>query len=170
MFRNCLVSAAYSILFECLPPPVGCFDFDIIETSTQTLLYVYKSLNGLCPRYIDACLTVKRLCEGSVKTRTDHGLNLRVPRSNKCAGDRAFSVAASLKWNTIPIHIRSAPFVVLLFCFLRFVSLGKGALEMPFIIIIIIYITYLKLPLHIFKQKQRLHAPNLVSNYSSFPF
>ena len=41
--------------------------------SFKTLLYVYKSLNGLCPRYIDACLTVKRPCEGSVKTHTDHG-------------------------------------------------------------------------------------------------
>ena len=81
--------------------------------SFKTLLYVYKSLNGLCPRYIDACLTVKRPCEGSVITRTDHGFNLRVPRSNKCAGDRAFSVAAPLKWNTIPFHIRSAPSVAI---------------------------------------------------------
>ena len=76
--------------------------------SFKTLLYVYKSLNGLCPWYVDACLTVKRLCEGSVKTRTDDGFNLRVPRSNKCAGDRAFSVPAAFKWNTIPIHIGSA--------------------------------------------------------------
>ena len=81
--------------------------------SFKTLLYVYKSLNGLFPRYIDACLTVKRPWEGSVKTPTDHGFNLRVPRSNKCAGDRAFSVAAPLKWNTIPIHIRSAPSVTI---------------------------------------------------------
>ena len=43
--------------------------------SFKTLLYVYKALNGLCPRYMYACLTVKRKCEGSVKTRTDHGLN-----------------------------------------------------------------------------------------------
>ena len=57
--------------------------------SFKTLLCVYKSLSELCPRYIDACLTVKRPCEGSVKTRTDHGLKLRVPSSNKCAGDRA---------------------------------------------------------------------------------
>ena len=77
--------------------------------SFKTLLYVYKSLNGLCPRYIDACLSVKRPCEDSVKTCTDHGLNLRVPRSNKCAGDRVSSEAAPLKWNTIPIHILSAP-------------------------------------------------------------
>ena len=57
--------------------------------SFKTLLYVYKSLNWLCPQYTDACLTVKRPCEGSVKTRTDHGFNLRVPRSNQCAGDKS---------------------------------------------------------------------------------
>ena len=74
--------------------------------SFKTSLFVYKSLNGLCPRYIDACLTFKRRCP--VKTHTDHGFNLRVPRSNKCAGDRTFSVAAPFKWNIIPIHIRSA--------------------------------------------------------------
>ena len=28
--------------------------------SFQTLLYIYRSLNGLCPQYIDSCLTVKR--------------------------------------------------------------------------------------------------------------
>ena len=74
----------------------------------KTLMYVYKSLNGLCPRYIDDCLTVKRPREGSITTRSDHGLHLRVPKSNKCAGDRAFSVAAPLKWNILPIQIRSA--------------------------------------------------------------
>ena len=117
--------------------------------SFKTLLYVYKSLNGLCPRYIDACLTVKRPREGSVNTSTDHGLNLRVPRSNKYASDRAFSVAAPLKWNTNPIYssfILKLTFILnlfclflLLYCFLCFVSLGKGVLQMPYIIIIINY-------------------------------
>ena len=38
--------------------------------SFKTLLYVYKSLNGLCPRYIDACLTVK----DHAKARLKHAL------------------------------------------------------------------------------------------------
>ena len=75
----------------------------------KTLLYVYKSLNGLCPRYMDECLIVKRPRDGSVTTRSDHGLNLRVPKTHKCAGDRAFSVAAPIQWNKIPVNIRSAP-------------------------------------------------------------
>ena len=37
--------------------------------SFKTLLYVYKSLNGLCPRYIDACLIVK-----NAKARLRHAL------------------------------------------------------------------------------------------------
>ena len=108
----------------------------------KTLLY--KLMNGLFPRYIDECLIVKRPHEGSVTTRSDNGLNLRVPRTNKGAGDRAFSVVAPYKWNSIPLNIRSAQTVTgfksllktylflilflsvlfLFFLFLRFVSSG----------------------------------------------
>ena len=72
---------------------------------------MYKSLNGLCPQYMDECLMVKRPRVGSVTTRSDHGLNFLVPKTLKCAGDRAFSVAAPKLWNMIPVNIRSAPTV-----------------------------------------------------------
>ena len=74
----------------------------------KTLVYVFKSLNGFCPRYIDDCLKVKRPSTGSVTTRSGHGLNLLVPKTQKCAGDRAFSVAAPQIWNHLPIHLRRA--------------------------------------------------------------
>ena len=32
-----------------------------------------------------------------------------VPKTHKCAGDRAFSVAAPQLWNKLPIYIRRAP-------------------------------------------------------------
>ena len=55
------------------------------------------------------CLVVNRPRLGSVTTRSGHGLNLVVPKTQKCAGDRAFSVAAPQLWNKIPIYIRRAP-------------------------------------------------------------
>jgi hypothetical protein len=77
----------------------------------KTLLYVYKALNGLCPQYIADSLVVKTPRPGSVTTRSCNGLNLLVPKSKKCAGDRAFSVAAPRLWNQLPVSIRSAPSV-----------------------------------------------------------
>ena len=74
----------------------------------KTLLYVYKSLNGLCPQYMNDCLVVNRPHLGSVTTRSGHGLNLVVPKTHKCAGDRAFSVAAPQLWNKLPLYIRHA--------------------------------------------------------------
>ena len=55
------------------------------------------------------CLVVNRPRLGSVTTHSGHGLNLVVPKTQKCAGDRAFLVAAPQLWNKIPIYIRRAP-------------------------------------------------------------
>ena len=75
----------------------------------KTLLCVYKSLNGLCPQYMSDCLVVNTPRPGSVTTRSSHhGLNLKVPKTRKCAGDRAYSVAAPKLWNNLPLHIRNA--------------------------------------------------------------
>ena len=54
-------------------------------------------------------LVVNRPRLGSVTTRSGHGLNLLVPKTQKCAGGRAFSVAAPQLWNKLPIDIRRAP-------------------------------------------------------------
>ena len=75
----------------------------------KTLLCVYKSLNGLCPQYMFDCLVVNTPRPGSVTTRSSHhGLNLKVPKTRKCAGDRAYSVAAPRLWNNLPLHIRNS--------------------------------------------------------------
>ena len=58
------------------------------------------------------CLVVNTPRPGSVTTRSSHhGLNLKVPKTRKCAGDRAYSVAAPRLWNNLPFHIRNAPSV-----------------------------------------------------------
>jgi exonuclease III len=72
----------------------------------KTLLYVFKSLNGLCPQYISDCLVVKRPRLGSVTTRSCHGLDLLIPRTTRRTGDMAYSVAAPQLWNKLPITIR----------------------------------------------------------------
>ena len=51
------------------------------------------------------CLVDNRPRLGSVTTRSGHGLNLVVPKTQKCAGDRAFVEL----WNQLPIYIRRAP-------------------------------------------------------------
>ena len=75
------------------------------------LLLVYKSLNGLCPQYLTNLL--------------DHRKSPRSPRSNvqdlliqptcktKTNGDRAFSVCAPKRWNTIPLETRQSSTVLL---------------------------------------------------------
>ena len=77
----------------------------------KLFLYVYKSLNRLCPQYITDCLVVKRPRLGSVTTCSCHSLDLLIPRTTRRSGDRAFSVAALKLWNTLPIHIHSSPSV-----------------------------------------------------------
>ena len=65
----------------------------------KTLLYVFKSLNGLCPQYITDCLVVKRPPLGSVTTSSCHGVDLLIPKTTRRSGDRAYSVAAATLWN-----------------------------------------------------------------------
>ena len=74
----------------------------------KTLLYLDMSLNGLCPQYITDCLVVKRPPLDSVTARSCHGLDLLIPRTTRCSGDRAYSVAAATLWNKLPLSIRSA--------------------------------------------------------------
>ena len=78
----------------------------------KLFLYVYKSLNGLCPQYITDCLVVKRPRLESVTTHYCHGLDLLIPRTTRSSGDKAFSVAAPKLCNTLPICICSSPNVI----------------------------------------------------------
>ena len=73
----------------------------------KTLLYAYKSVEGLSPQYIQDCLTVKRRAEGAMGTRSSCSTDFVVPVSKKCAGDRAFSVIAPRLWNLLPVSIKN---------------------------------------------------------------
>ena len=74
----------------------------------KTLLYVYKSVKGLSPQYIQDRLTVRRRAEGAMRTHCSGSNNFVVPVSKKCAGDRAFSVIAPWLWNILPVGIKNA--------------------------------------------------------------
>ena len=74
----------------------------------KTLLYVYNSMEGLSPQYIQDCLTVKRLDEGAMRTRSSCSTNFVAPVSKKYAGDRGFSVIAPRLWKISPVSIRNA--------------------------------------------------------------
>ncbi len=69
----------------------------------KLLVFVFKSLNGLAPTYLDAL--VKR----HTSARSSDQQLLTIPRARlKLKGDRAFSVAAPKLWNLLPVSIRSA--------------------------------------------------------------
>lgn len=74
----------------------------------KTLLMVYKSMNGLSPRYIQDCLVVKTTSSDMMSTRSTGSTYFMLPIAKKCAGERAFSVAAPFLWNRLPEHIRNA--------------------------------------------------------------
>jgi len=73
----------------------------------KTLTLVYKSLNGLSPQYISNCLVV-RSSSHTMSTRSSGSVNFTIPRTRKCAGDRAFSVAAPQLWFYLPPTIKDA--------------------------------------------------------------
>ena len=66
------------------------------ESYSDTPRYVYKSLNGLCPQYMNDCLVVNRPRLGSVTTRSRLGLNLVVSKTQKCAGESLFSGCSTI--------------------------------------------------------------------------
>ena len=74
----------------------------------KTLLYVYKSLKGLSPQYIQDCLIVRKQSPNPMRTRSSGSTHFFVPKTKRCAGDRAFSVVAPRLWNKLPVDIRNA--------------------------------------------------------------
>ena len=70
-------------------------------------LFVYKSLNGAGPVYLRDLLSYYRP-PASLRS-ADDPLALAIPRTRlRTYGDRAFSVAAAVLWNKLPLDIRAA--------------------------------------------------------------
>ena len=75
------------------------------------LLFVYKSLNGLCPQYLTNLLEHRK----SARSLRSNSQDLLVQPSckTKTYGDRAFSVCAPKIWNSVPLEIRHSSTVLL---------------------------------------------------------
>lgn len=70
----------------------------------KVLLLVFKSLNGLAPVYLSDLLKPH---VPPCSLRSAEQLLLSVPKSRlKYRGDRAFSIAAPMLWNNLPLQIR----------------------------------------------------------------
>ena len=69
----------------------------------KLLLLTWKAINGLAPSYISNLLVpyqpVRALCSSDKHLPT-------VPRTSSTLGDHAFSVAAPIFWNSLPLDIR----------------------------------------------------------------
>ena len=75
------------------------------------LLFVYKSLNGLCPQYLRNLLEHRKSARSLRSNFQD--LLIQPTCKTKTYGDRAFSVCGPKIWNTVPLEIRQSSTVVL---------------------------------------------------------
>jgi len=70
----------------------------------RTLVHTYKSLKHSSPSYLSSLL---RIPKSSYSLRSSLCTTLVTPKSNKLAGDRAFSICAPRLWNTLPVSLRN---------------------------------------------------------------
>ena len=73
----------------------------------KLLLYVYKALNNLAPVYLSDLLCLQT---GGRQLRSNETQFLRVPLAKTVKyGDHAFTRAAPLAWNSLPVSTRTSP-------------------------------------------------------------
>ena len=72
-------------------------------------LLVYKARNGMAPFYMQdiLCVPVSTVSTSSALRSAARG-DLVIPRTRRRLGNRAFSVAGSAAWNSLPPDIRTA--------------------------------------------------------------
>jgi len=71
---------------------------------------VYRCLHNLAPKYL--CDELRRVADtsSSQRLRSSTALSVHVlPTRQSTVGDRAFPTAASCIWNSLPLHVTSAP-------------------------------------------------------------
>ena len=72
----------------------------IFKTATN----IYKALSNAHPHYIINALDLSMPNRSGLRS----GHNLKIPRTFKHAGDKAFSVAGPRCWNLLPLNIRNS--------------------------------------------------------------
>ena len=78
-----------------------------VRISFKVCLMVYRSIRGLAPAYIMDILSIYRPSRNL--RSSENWVLLRVPNVRTSTyGDRAFSSAAPVLWNSLPLEIRSS--------------------------------------------------------------
>ena len=75
--------------------------------SSNEILFVYKTLNGLAALYLSELIELKKPGRHNLRTYSDR-LLLKYPafKSLTTLGDRSFTCAAPKLWNSLPKAIR----------------------------------------------------------------
>ena len=74
----------------------------------KLLVLTYKCLNNLAPSYLRDLLQLKSYSEFNLRSRDNPYLLRTSTPKLVSGGDRAFSIAAPVEWNKLPIAIQSA--------------------------------------------------------------
>ena len=75
------------------------------RTEYKILLLFYKALNNLAPTYLRDALV---LHEPTRMLRSSSSMLLEVPCTRTRYGDRTFSTAAAVLWNSLPLELKTA--------------------------------------------------------------
>ncbi len=94
---NCIIYLIFILVF-CRLPVTFRIDFKV-------LLLVYKSLNGIGPKYMADMLTEYK---PNRPLRSLGSSQLEIPRVHTKQGESAFSYYAARSWNQLPEEIRCA--------------------------------------------------------------
>ena len=74
---------------------------------------VYKALRNSAPRYLSELVVPIASTVTSRRLRSMDSHCIIEPRSRLKFGDRGFSVAAPQAWNSLPLHVKTAPSLAL---------------------------------------------------------
>ena len=116
----------HEMLCLCLIEEITDEEEFVLRIVFKHLLFVYKSLNGLCPQYLRNLLEHRKSARSLRSNFQD--LLIQPTCKTKTYGDRAFSVCGPKIWNTVPLEIRQSSTVVLFkkklktFLFTRFIE------------------------------------------------
>ncbi|MCW4347252.1 MAG: hypothetical protein N0E48_28465 [Candidatus Thiodiazotropha endolucinida] len=74
----------------------------------HTCIMMYKSLNGMAPRYMTDLFCKVSEMHGRPLRSVNNEL-LRIPFSRTCYYDRSFAIQGAKQWNTLPLDLRNSP-------------------------------------------------------------
>lgn len=75
----------------------------------KILLITFKATKGLAPKYLSDLLEILQPSRYDLRRNSDGVLLARSTiRTKKTMGDRAFTIAAPILWNKLPLSVRQA--------------------------------------------------------------